>query len=280
LRTVFEVIDSSNFHIGGFYPANIFKNTETWALYFRLIVYIGTMFWLVFGFDGTINQLTPLFSNIVPILTLKADYVTIFTEMQSLYGKGSHFSAIVIYGISWLILYERLKSVGIIKSFNFFMVMMLTLLNMGIFEVAWNQSCAYFQNLPWLLKQPTNIIQYNFWIIFGVLAIAYLYTSGFKLNFNKYSLLLIVLSIGIWSFWIYYPFHIEQITVATTTGLWHSSPLFPQTLYTIDPDPTDNIYKGVFYYVENNWIHLTNILAKIIITYTIMDIVSPKRVIK
>ena len=158
--------------------------------------------------------------------------------------------------------------------------MMLTLLNMGIFETLWNRSCAYFQNLPWLLKQPTNIVQYNAWIACGLLAILYLYVSRYKLNISKITMGLVILSVAIWVFWIYYPFPIQQISVQTATGLWTSSRYFPQTLYTVDMNTTDNINMGVFYYVQNNGIHLVNDVAKIIITATIMFIVSPKKVIK
>ena len=91
---------------------------------------------------------------------------------------------------------------------------------------------------------------------------------------------LVILSVAIWVFWIYYPFPIQQISVQTATGLWTSSRYFPQTLYTVDMNTTDNINMGVFYYVQNNGIHLVNDVAKIIITATIMFIVSPKKVIK
>jgi hypothetical protein len=281
LKTIFERIDEYKFHIGNFYPANIFKNTEAWANYFKVIVCIGLFFWMFFGLDSVIEQLYPLIYNFGSIITLKADYPAIWQEMMSTYGKGSHFSAVVIYGISWLILQWQLEKQGIIKSFNFFMSMMLTLLNMGIFETAWNRTCAYFQNLPWLLMQPTNIVQYNAWIAIGLLAVLLIYASKYKLNITKYTLGLVVLSLAIWVFWIYYPFPIHQISVETVTGYWwHSTKFFPQTLYTVDLDPTDNIYKGVFFYVENNWIHLTNVVAKIVITTTIMALCCAKKVTK
>jgi hypothetical protein len=280
LKDIFDQIDSSEFHIGGFYPSRIFTNVHTWATYFKIVVIIASVFWLVLGFDSVANQLTPIYDNIGSIITLKADWNTIFQEMGSIYGKGSHFSAIVFYGVSWLILQKKLEDVGIKRSFNFFMVMMLTLLNMGIFETLWNRSCAYFQNLPWLLKQPTNIVQYNAWMALGVLGIIYLYVRGYKLNINKVTLSLVVLSIAIWLFWIYYPLPIQQISVQTTAGMWNSTKLFPQTLYTVDLNPLDNVNTGVFYYVQNNGIHLVNDVTKIIITTAIMMIVSVKKVIK
>jgi hypothetical protein len=280
LKTVFEQIDENRFHIGGFYPSAIFWNTGAWVNYFKVIVCIGITCWLFFGFDSVIEQFKPIFDNLGSILMFKADLPVLWQEMLSHYGKGSHFSAVVIYGISWLILQHNLEKVGITKSFNFFMTMMLTLLNMGVFEIAWNRTCAYFQNLPWLLMQPTNIIQYNAWIAMGLLGILLLYASKYKLNINKYTIGLVVLSVAIWIFWIYYPFDIHQICVQTTTGTWCSTSFFPQTLYTVDPDPTDNIYRGVFYYVENNWIHLTNVVAKVVITTTIMLLVSVKKVSK
>jgi hypothetical protein len=281
LKSVFEKIDESNFHIGGFYPANIVRNVHAWRAYFKVIVAVALFSWVFFGFDSVINQFSPLYDNFWNILFFKANWSAILQEMYSIYGKGNHFSAVVFYGVSWLILQSSLEKVGIKRSFNFFMVMMLTLLNMGIFETLWNRTCAYFQNLPWLLKQPTNIVQYNAWMAVGVLAIIYLYMSGYKLNINKVTLSLVVLSVAIWLFWIYYPFPIQQISVQTTMGVWNSTKLFPQTLYTVDLNPTDNINTGVYYYVQNNGIHFVNDLAKIIITTTIMLLVSvKKRIVK
>lgn len=277
LKTVFEQIDSSNFHIGGFYPANIVVNVHAWRSYFKVVVAIALFCWIILGFDSVANQFSPVYDNAWNIITFKANWSTIYQEMVSLYGKGSHFSAIVFYGVSWLFLQKKLEDVGIKKSFNFFIVMLLTLFNMGIFETLWNRTCAYFQNLPWLLTQPTNIVQYNAWMLFGVLAIVYLYLSGYKLNINKYTMGLVVLSIVIWLFWIYYPLPIQTISVQTTTGLWNSTKLFPQTLYTVDLNPTDNIHSGIFFYVQNNGIHLVNDVAKIIITSTIMLLVCVKK---
>lgn len=280
LKTVFEQIDENKFHIGGFYPAAIFWNTKAWANYFKVIVGVALACWVFFGLDSVIEQFKPIFDNFGSIIFFKANYSIIWQEMIANYGKGSHFSAVVIYGICWLILQRSLEKAGITKSFNFFMSMMLTLLNMGIFETLWNRTCAYFQNLPWLLLQPTNIVQYNAWIAIGLLAILLLYASGYKLNINTNTFGLVFLSVAIWIFWIYYPLPFQQISVATTEGIWHSTRFFPQTLYTVDLTPLDGINKGVFFYVENNWLHFTNIVAKVIISVTVMLLCCAKKVVK
>ena len=277
IKTVFERIDESDYHIGSFYPFLVLRNVTAWRIYFRFIALFGFCLWLVYGFDSVIEQTYPLIDNFIPLLMGKISFSEIVAMMQEVYGKGSHFSAVVIYGVAWLYLSDTLEKNGITKSFNFFSSMLLTFLNMGIFEIAWNRACAYYQNLPWLMLQTSNIPQYYAWIGVGLLFLLYSYYYGFKLNFSNSSTIFVALAIITWGFWVYFPLPTQQINVITTEGLWTSSKLFPQTLYTVDLDPTDNVYKGVFYYVENNWVHLTNVLAKIFTTSAIVLICSLRK---
>jgi len=248
-------------HIGRFYPFGVFQNVEIWRTYFRAIVLVAASLWLVFGFDAVIEQIFPLINNIIPLLTGKISLEAVSTMMQDVYGKGNHLSAVVIYGLSWLFLSNALERGGMVRSFNFFMSMMLTLLNMGIFEVSWNLCCGYFQNLPWLLGYRVNFYQYISWVVIGILSILYLLYYGFKPNLSNRTIIYCVLAIGLWLFWIYYPLPIHQITVVLPNGLWVSSKMFPQTLY-----PVGDSITGGLHYVENNQIHLVNVLAKIFTT--------------
>ena len=265
-------------HIGRFYFFGIFQNVEMWRTYFRIIVIVGFSLWFVLGFDSVIEQIYPFINNFIPIIMGQISIESVISLMQESYGKGSHFSAVVIYGVSWLMLSGYLDFIGIKRSYNFFMSMMLTLLNMGIFEIAWNSCCAFYQNLPWLMLQTSNIPQYYAWIGMGSLAIIYLHLDGYRFNLSKHTYILIFLSLATWLFWIYYPLPIKQIYVITTEGMWTSSLNFPQTLYTVDPDPTDNIYKGIFYFVENNMIHFTNIMAKIFTTFALIKLFEFRKV--
>jgi hypothetical protein len=80
-------------------------------------------------------------------------------------------------------------------------------------------------------------------------------------------------------FWIFYPGQIQQISVTLDTGqIWHSSKLFPQTLYTIDMNPTDSVNAGKWFYVNNDWIHATNTIVKTIWAITVFYICKLKSI--
>jgi len=86
--------------------------------------------------------------------------------------------------------------------------------------------------------------------------------------FNAKSLALwicIALSIGAALLWIYFPGPAEQISVPLKNGeIWQSSRIFPQTLYTVDLDPSDGTGAGVWFYVANDLIHALNTIVKLL----------------
>ena len=63
----------------------------------------------------------------------------------------------------------------------------------------------------------------------------------------------------------------------TTAGTWTSSKLFPQTMYAVDTNPLDNRAIGDPVFVENNLLHLVNILNKVFVSFAILNIVRIKR---
>jgi len=115
----------------------------------------------------------------------------------------------------------------------------------------------------------------------GVLGVLYMWLDSWKIcdrcgdimgrvyrfRWNWISLALIGATVATAVFWIYYPFYREPLSVVFETGeTWHNSQLFPQTLYTVDLNPTDKINAGVWFWVENDLIHGLNTLVKVIWT--------------
>jgi len=126
----------------------------------------------------------------------------------------------------------------------------------------------------------------------GILGVLYIWTDSylfneqgkptrkvFKFRLDKTALALIGLSVFSAVLWIYYPGYVENFSVQLETGeVWSNTNLFPQTLYTIDLNPTDNVNAGVWFYKENNLIHGWNTLVKVFWTFTVFYIGLVKKV--
>lgn len=80
-------------------------------------------------------------------------------------------------------------------------------------------------------------------------------------------------------FWIFYPGHVQLLTVPLENGgIWRSSRLFPQTLYTVDLNPADGINAGSWFWIENDLIHAVNTGVKFlwaIATYYVFRVRKP-----
>jgi len=150
-------------------------------------------------------------------------------------------------------------------------------------------SFAYFQHQPWVMtpKMPQLRIhmQNIAFLSVGILGVLHMYVNGFVMkgkeilgrnycfNCNWKASILVVLSVWSALFWWFYPLQVERFSVTLDTGeVWTNSRHFPQTLYTIDLDPTDSVNAGVWYWKENNLIHGWNTLVKIFWTLTVLYI--------
>lgn len=242
------------------------------------MVIASALFWLIFGFDSTWEQLNPLFDALFQN-PLKAS-VDVFNpssllrfEMRSFYGMGDHWSAPVIYGIAFIVLSIHLERGGLANSRNFFITTSLSLMNIGIFEIMWNLFYSVFQNQPWAFTfRPKQLFNLGFFVSFifiGLLSALILYDWGYRIKFTKLKTILTILSVVLLLLWIFYPFPIEHITVQTDWGPWTNSNKFPQTYYVVDV--TDDGYaSGIPNWVENNPLHLLNTVCKIVMTGTIL----------
>lgn len=280
----FEMADKLNLTFKGF-NLNFFqkykrlRNTALGAAIFSLAA------WLLLGFDSTIGQpIHFLYSApqfIAGQLTL-SQWVNVFFEQ---YGKEMHWSAFVIYGLCFYFLSRHFEGMGITKSKNVSYSLALTLFSVGVFEIFWMASFAYFQNQPWVISpqwpQLRIILQNVVFIVVGSLGVLYMWCDSYIFkngratkrkwffNWNWKAWLLIGACISTAVLWWYYPGPVEHFSVELSTGVvWTNTNRFPQTLYTIDLEPTDNVNAGVWYWIENNYIHGLNTLVKVLWTFT------------
>ena len=245
--------------------------------------------WMVLGFDSTPLQFIHVLYEGVPNFVLgKASFADLHVIYNNFYGKEMHYSAFVIYGLMfWALSRHFDKNLGITKSKNIAYACSLTFLSVAIFEWFWMLSFATFQRQPWVItpKWPQlRIHLQNFaFSTVGVLGVVYMWADSYVLNdkaevvkrlykfrLNKIALFLIGLSVFGALFWWFYPFPVERFAVELETGeTWVNSNRFPQTLYTIDLDPTDSVNAGVWFHKGNDLVHLVNTLVKAIWTFTI-----------
>jgi len=201
--------------------------------------------------------------------------------VHSRYGIGTHFSAAVIYGIMFYTLSKYYEKINIKGSLNLTMSMLLTAFSVGVFEFTWMASYYTAQHQTWVLaplfKQVSILYQNLLFVSCGSVMIAVVALSRFQTRYpqisfriNKKLAFLILLTISLWSLWYFYPFPTTQLVVSLETGgVWKSFSNFPQTMYTIDVNPLDDVAIGVPFYVEDHLVHTINTVFKIVFAYTI-----------
>lgn len=253
------------------------------ALYCSIIAGIC---WLLFGFDSTplqfvraLYELPQFFMGQIPF-----DYVV--HTYHDYYGKEMHYSAFVIY---WLLFYGLSKSwekAGVIKSKNIVFSSAGMLLGIAAFEWFWIHSFAIFQQQPWVatwkFPQMKILLQNLIFTLAGGITVLYMLTERwfwkgreqlgrayfFRMKTWAPWILLGVSILGA-LFWIFYPFHVDILTVELENGnIWQSSRLFPQTLYTIDLNPADGVNAGDWFWIENDLIHAVNTAVKVLFALT------------
>lgn len=280
LRSVFELIDSQTRSFRGFNPVAILWNTRVWRKYFTLCVAASLSAWVTLGFESTWEQLEALVF-FFPCLFTGESFTALWSESRIHYGTGNHFSSPVIYGLAFILLSRYFESIGIHKSLNFLATTALSLMNIGVFEWAYNILYANLQNQPWTVqfqwKQVTNLFQFTLFIFVGAATLLYLHLSGYRPNLGRRTRVFALFSACAWLVWIFFPFPVNSISVPTTVGTWTNSSLFPQTMWVIDLDPTDGIAIGCPYFAENNLLHGINLLAKIFTTAAIFSLCKVRK---
>lgn len=284
MESIFKKIDSHDRSFLGFNPLFALKNVSAWRKYFALCVVVSGALWGAFGWDSCWSQLKPFGENIIPLLTGKISLRSVWEMCRQFYGIGNHFSAPVIYGLSFITLSLYLEKVEIKKSLNFISSTAFSLASIGVFELTWNFLFAHFQTQPWTFtfvpEQSYLLIMFTVFVTVGGLMFLCLYAEGYKPNLGHRSLIFLVAAVSSWILWVNYPLPIEQLQVQTTTGMWTSTNKFPQTSFAVDIDPTDGVAIGELYWVENDILHGVNNLAKVLTTLAILSICSVKKSIK
>jgi len=282
MPVVFERIDAQTSSFLGLNPFAFLSNISAWRRYFLLLVIASSAAWVFFGFDSTWSQATVLVSGVPALLSGRATFSALLAESRRFYGTGNHWSAPVIYGTAFIVLSQYLEYRGIEKSENFCLTTALSLANIGVFEWTWNLLYAHFQHQPWTVtfrwKQASNLFHFTAFIVLGALALLYLRILGYRLNLGRRTLTLFVFASLCWLLWVFYPFPTAQLQVATSTGTWTSSTLFPQTQYAVDLTPDDVVAVGKAFWVENNPLHALNTLTKALTTAAILSIFTVRRV--
>jgi hypothetical protein len=261
--------------------------------------------WILCGFDSNPLQLIHvLYDGIPGVITGSKNWGDLAQIYNYYYGKEMHYSAFVIYVMLYWFLSKNFEKIGIKKSENMIYSFGITFLSIAFFEYFWMVSFAFFQNqywvITWQFPQERILIQDTFmFMIPGVLVSLEVFIRSFSFGDSvivngkkmvEYSRryvfdaknwkLWALFSAGIISavFWIYYPFSTQQFSVTLLNGsIWHSSKLFPQTLYTIKMNPGSSDNSGVWFYIQNDTVHATNTIVKTIWAFTLYYLFKVKR---
>lgn len=276
---------------------NIFQKFKRLRKTAFFIAVVALALWVVMGFDSTIGQIIHPLYSIPQLLTNQIstnEWTNLYFEQ---YGREMHWSAFVIYGLCfWGLSRHYDKHLNIQKSKNVAYAMSLTLFAVAVFEFYWMFSFAHFQNQAWVitprLPQLRIHLQNLAFLMVGGLAILYIFLDSFILkgnkiigrhytfNWNWKALALVGLSIGSAVFWWNYPFQVERFSVVLETGeVWSNTNRFPQTLYTIDLNPNDNVNAGVWFWMENNLVHAVNTLVKVFWTLSVFYVGRLRKVV-
>lgn len=203
-----------------------------------------------------------------------------------------HYSAFVIYGLMyWMLSRHFDKKWSITGSKNVTYAASLTFLSIAVFEFYWIYSFSIFQAQPWVatwkMPQLRILTQNLVFMVVGVMGALYLWMDSYtektgqrryRFNWTPMTYTLICLAIVTASIWWFYPWHVEKFSVTLENGeTWTNSAMFPQTLYTIDLNPSDNVNAGVWFWKENNLLHAWNTLVKVFFTLAFFNVARIKR---
>lgn len=267
---VFEFIDSVDVKFNLLREDAYLRKVFT---YFSIAM-IGV--WFLLGYDSGVGLLERAIPNIPSLLNGSMTFQEWVADAYTLYGRTFHFSAFVNYGFLYVALSSHLSKLGIVKSRNVFYSLFIVGLNISAFELIWMGCFAKFQmnrdllewlvTDSWFLTQWFAILGMGFLGVFSVWIESFIIENGellgrsFRMKLRLRDLAWVILTIGLWLFWIYYPLPVDRVSYET----WTSSLMFPQTHYA---------YKSGLLFVENNLLHTLNILVKAIFAYTQLHLI-------
>jgi hypothetical protein len=265
LENPFETLDNLDLRYYGF-QFNILKDdVKLQRALFQIFFLIPMLCWLLLGADSTADQVMNLLLNIPNWLLGHITLNQLIAIYNSWYGLGTHWSASVIYTLLFIGISKHLRDkLEVENSLNLAITTGFVGLTIAAFEFTWMASYYVFQGQHWIFSlqfpQLRIILQDMLFAFTGLLVLAGFNWKRYKLNVDKLTALAFTATIGLLLLWWFYPFPTQQITV----GAWTSRPMFPQTMWTIQPNP--NVAYGELYYTANEGVHLVNNLAKIAMT--------------
>ena len=281
MDSIFTKIDNYNHTYLGFDPIGAVRNIRMWRRYLALLVLASAIGWIALGWESTWNQVSMFFQYLPGLLIGQTSLATFSLKVSQYYGIGQHLSTAVIYGICFILLSVYLEKIQIIKSLNFFLSASLSFMSIGIYEIIYNILYSNLQHQAWTFaligKQALNLYIFIFFIFIGVASLTYLYTLHYKPHIGKLTLILIGASALTYILWVFYPFSLTNLTIQTSTGLWTSTHLFPQTMYAVNLTPLARNGNGVAYYDPNNLLHFVNILNKALVSLTVLSLSMIRR---
>jgi len=161
------------------------------------------------------------------------------------YGTSLHYSVFVIYGLEYALLNWWIDNAHDIQGIRNLMISVLwTVFSVAVFEWYWGLGYAFFYGETWVLT-PLNAV-YNELIaitIVGALGGLMAMRLGVRPTFDKLNLLMVL-----------------------CPAIWYLAG-FPQTCY-----PKVN---GTIIYIEDNLVHLFNVLAKSGLALAVAKILMP-----
>jgi hypothetical protein len=291
----FAFIDELNLTVKG-NNLNLFQKyhrIQATMFWFAIVCLAG---WLICGFDSSIFQpVEALFRGIPLYLLGHWSWSQVVNLYNSYYGKEMHWSAFVIYFLMWFGMSKTWERAGIVKCKNILYSFAGMFVAVAIFEFSWMYSFAFFQNqfwvVTWRMPQLRILLQNSGFAFAGGACLLFMLVDrwnwkGTEQLDRRYFFqardwrlwLCVGLSLATWIFWIYYPFPTHQFSVLLKNGvLWHSSKLFPQTLYTINLNPGGSSNSGVWYWFADDPVHAVNTGVKALMAYTVYLALRVKR---
>lgn len=283
---ILEIFD--RFFVVRFIFANVEKCRR--AVTILSVFFLGV--WAFLGFDSSMSQVNYVIQELPRLFLGEIDYWELERIFLDQYGKGMHFSAFTIYGFLFVGTSRYLEKMGAERSENFCLSVSFTLLSVALFEYTWMILYYYGQKQMWILDwripeftvnflewgQPRILFQNLVFLTVGLIPLIDL-LQNFRLNLDRRTVALAFLTVMLFTVWYFYgslmPY--KPLTVERVGGLpYVNSPLFPQTVYTIDTDLTDNLALGEQFFLEDNKIHFVNTAAKIFFSATLYNILKIK----
>ena len=267
----------------------------------RKIIWWGawaaTIAWVVMGFDSGYGQieyavyaakdylLKPSSHLLVP--GAPTFWESVIAGWNWAYGKTMHWSAFTIYGLLyWATSWHLENDLGFTKTRNSAFTLAFTLFNIGIFEWAWMAGYAYFHDqwwtVTWRMPQLRILIQNVGFTFVGLSTLSLFWLQSlvhddgghivgriYRFRPSKALLAISLITVAFAALWVYYPWDVKGVsTYIEGYGPWQNSKLFPQTLYTVDLDISDNINVGEWFYVQDDMVHFLNTWVKTLLAMT------------